>query len=108
MPSASKRPARAVREPNKQAKALEKTAAIEALWSQCRAELASFFKQRIPDDSKSLFDRDYMNTLFEVGLELGKSGKAWRSRPAYDRTPPPPPPPSPSTRPAEVTTQPTR
>jgi hypothetical protein len=37
----------------------------------------------IPDDSKSMFDRKYMNRLFDVGFELGRSGRAWRGKPSY-------------------------
>jgi predicted patatin/cPLA2 family phospholipase len=36
----------------------------------------------IPDDSQSMFDRKYMTGLFEAGLELGRSGKAWRAMPS--------------------------
>ena len=42
----------------------------------------------IPNDSKSLFDRKYMTRLFDIGFELGRTGRAWRSRPSYDTTQP--------------------
>jgi len=33
------------------------------------------------DTSTELFDRKYMNALFDLGFKIGKSGKAWVSRP---------------------------
>jgi hypothetical protein len=39
------------------------------------------------DDSKSMFDRNYMTRLFEAGFELGRTGQAWRDRPSYGQEP---------------------
>ena len=41
----------------------------------------------IQDDSKSLFDRQYMTGLFNTGYELGRTGEAWRSRPSSIKEP---------------------
>jgi predicted patatin/cPLA2 family phospholipase len=41
----------------------------------------------IPDDSQSLFDRNYMTKLFNTGFELGSAGKAWRAKPSYENEP---------------------
>ena len=34
-----------------------------------------------PDTSTEAFDIQYMSKLFELGVELGKSGDAWKKKP---------------------------
>jgi Patatin-like phospholipase len=34
-----------------------------------------------PDTSTEAFDRQYMSKLFDIGFELGQSGKAWKTTP---------------------------
>ena len=41
----------------------------------------AFIPEDFPDTSTEAFDTQYMSKLFELGVELGKSGNAWKKKP---------------------------
>ena len=58
---------------------------LDRMYLQSRQSGVDFNLASIPSSfterEKEPFDRQYMNTLFEVGYELGRSGYRWQKKP---------------------------
>jgi hypothetical protein len=71
---------------------------LKTLYYEAKENNVSYALTSIPDDFPadydSMFDKKYMQRLFDVGFKLSTDRKAWRSQPSYDK-------PLPATRPAD-------